>query len=227
MCYLGHKTIFKKHCLCKKKKSKVNSSRVVCRLSPHSSVSSPRCSRQLHRTALGLTVNTLLGFTACSRTFSQHAAMLRVCKLQGTTHRVWIDRRSLATYGCLAAAGGRRRGCWITSNTSDRREGVKFWHEDPFQFTSCWIQGSRTEGKGTKTCLVAGMFLDTHTHVRTHIYSANDTSTSTHTHTHLGPFTLLLTARVHFYQMKLNVLRQLEYKCFRNTWELLKVPENF
>ncbi|TNN57542.1 Stromal cell-derived factor 1 [Liparis tanakae] len=48
----------------------------------------------LHRTALRLTVNTLLGFTACSRTFSQHAAMPRLCKLQGTTLRRERERES-------------------------------------------------------------------------------------------------------------------------------------
>lgn len=112
--------------------------------------------------------------------------MAWACKLQGRGFSVWTDRQSLAVYVSITAAAAATMGdsdeggvVWILSNCSDR-EGIAFWHEDQFQFTSCSIQCSRTWWKETKRDPIADMFADTHTHVETCTHTP-------HQYTHLCP----------------------------------------
>lgn len=86
---------------------------------------------------------------------------------------------SLAVYGFITGVGGGRGlqmrtgvegGGEVESppNSSDRT-GVKFWHEDQFQFTSCRSHSSRTERK--QTCIIVCMFEHTHTNKRRHVHT--------------------------------------------------------
>lgn len=81
------------------------------------------------------------------------------------------------------------------------------WHEEQFQFSSCRIQCSRTEGE-TETRIIACMFVDTQTHMYRHV-QADTTSTvplRAHTHTHTSVSCFIAAHCLIFFQDNLEVL---------------------